>query len=109
MSLETKKAKRTLLEAEIKLKKQEWAELNEEILSEEWVPITWDELEKLLKEEYPGSHYKNNPRVSQELGRNCTYCFIEKGGKLQVGAWFHNDRFPRGKSLYIHHKRAVWG
>lgn len=81
----------------------------EQIAKLEWEPITWDDLEYLIKIEYYGSDYHKNPMVAMSGGRHKTYCFIAEDGKLQVGPFYDNDKFPRGEPLFIHYNREPFG
>lgn len=103
------KALAAVYRAEIELKQQQLKTLTDRIAALEWQPIEWDALEQLLKTEYSGCDYRKCPTVSQRGGLNQTHCSINDKGELVVGPYFHNDRFPRGCSLFIHHARKTWG
>ena len=85
---------RKLLELEI-------TSLRKELFETEWIKFTWDELENWLKENRPENNYEDNPIVTDVNNYHIEYCFINKDGKLQIGAWENNDRFPRSRDLYV--------
>ncbi len=79
-----------------------------ETLRRDWIPISWSDLESLLKREYPDKGYTETPIVCLKPGDETMYCFITKSGELQVGPYFHNTNFKRGCDLYIHRNRLTW-
>ncbi len=96
------------LKYEVELKRQELVEAESHLALQMWEPITWGELEALLKQKYAGRKYWENPMVSRWHGSVTSYCFITEYGELQVGPYFNNDQFPRGCDLYIRTDRKPW-
>lgn len=108
---------RKILEAQLALKKQECDRLsflirkNQETESKinGFVFISWNDMEKYLKENGDNG-YENNPIVralfddADNRGEYETYCKL-KEGELQIGPYFHNDRFPRGCDLLVNFSR----
>lgn len=94
-------AKMNLIKAEIAFKTNEYNEIKAEIEATEWVKIGWYELETWLKNNRPQNQYEKNPRVKSNGGSHTSYCKINDDGELQIGAYYHNDFFPRGADLYV--------
>lgn len=86
-----------ILRSEIKLKELKIKELKKQIFENDYKKISWDDFEKWLLENDKG-HYLDNPAISN--GYHYDYCKIDNG-QLRVGAYFHNDHFPRGKDLHV--------
>lgn len=95
-----------ITEAEIELKKSELGRLHKELFEAEYIPITWEGLKQWLIENRPENDYAQNPIIANEW-RDKSYCLI-KDGQLRIGAYFHNDKFPRGCKLFVHNKYAAW-
>lgn len=88
-----------ILNSEIKLKQIEISKLRQQIFDNDFVKMSWDDFEKWLLENDRGD-YNKNPKITDESNFFVEYCKIVNG-KLQVGAYYYNDRFPRGKDLYV--------
>jgi len=102
------KAKKNILSDEIKLKHLEIESIDKQLLNLEWVRFTWSELEVWLKANRPENDYSKNPTVSRLDGLEKTYCKLTNGGELQIGAYYYNDLFPRGRDLLVSHNFKNW-
>lgn len=101
------RAKKKIKEAEIELKHQELNSISDELFEAEWVKFTWSELENWLKANRPENKYEENPVVRDRIGRSM-YCFLTEKQELQIGAYYHNDIFPRGCDLYVAYDFRKW-
>lgn len=112
MSIETVKTRIKVRLARLRSQEAELAETNAllkqdfaELFDLEWRIISWAELENWLKVNRPDNDYQLNPRVAP-LSKDTfhyTYCKLGSNGELQIGPYYHNDKFPRGGDLYIRH------
>ncbi len=94
LQLQIEKAKIAIREQELKI-----AQLKKDLFDLEFVKMSWVELEEwLLKNGH--DDYRLNPQVTDKFKHEITYCKIV-GGEMQVGAYYNNDRFPRGCDLYV--------
>lgn len=104
------KAKLEIKKQEIALKKLELENISDELFKTEWIRFTWDELFLWLKKNKPPeSKYYNNPTVKSISGYHSSYCFITDKDELQIGAYYHNDHFPRGEDIYVAYDFRTWG
>lgn len=101
------KSKLKLKSDEIQIKKQELEQIERELFELEWVKFTWQELEDWLKKNRPNEKYGNCPVVCNRFGSK-DYCQINKDGVLQIGAYYHNDRFPRGNDAFVAFDFRSW-
>lgn len=88
-----------ILSSEINLKKAEISKLRKQIFENNYVKMSWNDLEKWLLENDRGD-YNKNPRITDSDNCFVEYCKIVNG-ELQVGGYYNNDRFPRGRDLYV--------
>ncbi len=88
-----------ILNSEIKLKEMEISEIRKQIFENDFKKWTWDDFEQWLLNNDTGN-YEKNPIIVDKYGVWKEYCKIING-KLQIGSYFHNDRFPRGEDLYV--------
>lgn len=100
------KAKKRLLESEIDIRLSEIKKIDDEIFEKEYMLISWDDLEKFLKDNRPENDRDNNPAVwplslNWNRGAYSSYCKLNEKGELQIGAYYYNDSFPRGEEVYI--------
>lgn len=102
--LQYKNAQIALKEAEIKILKQEEFELELKL----WKEVSWEGLANYLKDN-PNS-YDCNPVVRNNYMQESryTYCKLNDKGELELGGYYHNDRFPRGSVIYIRRDRQSW-
>lgn len=106
----TLKAQIKVKEAEILLNEQEKKNLENELFDNEWLEFTWEQLEKWLKENRPNYKYTLCPVVCNgKQWQSKDYCFINKDGNLQIGAYESNDRFPKSKNIFVAYDFRNWG
>ena len=109
MNTQEIKAKINLLKSEIEVKRLEIESLNNELDEQEWMVISWTDLENWLKENGKESRF-NNPRVKTTRDKGYdreyqTYCYLSEEpqilGQLIIGGYYYNDRFKRGKDVMV--------
>lgn len=104
------RSKMKIKEEEIKLKQLELSKLNTELFEVEWKKVSWADLEDYLKS-LADATYENKDKLPKVTDRNrifFNYCFIREDGKLQVGAYDYNNRFPRDRDLYVRFDLKPW-
>lgn len=94
------KAQKEIKKKEIELKQAEMSSIDTQIFNLEWIEISWVDLEIWVKENGHKSNYDRNPIIGNRNG-NDTYCLLTERGELQVGPYYHNDIFPRGKPVLV--------
>jgi hypothetical protein len=100
------RSKITIKEEEIKLKELELSSLRKDLFDVEWVRFSWKQLEEWLKANRPLNNYHENPIVTN--GHHQSYCYINSKEELEIGGYYHNDRFPRGKDIYVAYDFKNW-
>ena len=92
-----------IVKAEANLKYIEMEQIKKEIAEIEWVLWTWDDLEQWLKENRPVDDRGKYPTVRDTDGRK-SYCKLSDKREMIIGGYYHNDHFPRGEDVYVHHE-----
>lgn len=88
-----------IAESKIKVLQLQISSYERQIFESTFKKVTWNDYERWLLENDKG--YEQNPIVVRSMGTPCEYSFIASDKKLQIGAFYQNDRFPRGCDLWV--------
>ena len=95
------KAEINLINAQIEVQEAQRSKLKDQEFHLLYKRMEWNELEEWLKANKTENDYELNPICKSQSQFHMTYCFLNGKGGLQVGAYHHNDRFPRDNWMYV--------